>query len=218
MGSYEDGVTYLEGQLARCQHKLEEKDRALITAHKEVAAVRAEVAQEAAGMFDKMVALKAEHNEKVNKLESKITELSEGIRQKQREIKRLQRDNIVKDNEYGIEVNKLKFEIEELRKDYKRVIESKKETEADCRAEKDKALGSNNDILGVRRQKWLQLEKQKADLETIFREKEEQARLKYEGELQHKGSELAQLKHRQHLAEKDNDLLQQENKKLREEL
>ena len=82
MGSYEDGVTYLEGQLARCQHKLEEKDRALITAHKEVAAVRAEVAQEAAGMFDKMVALKAEHNEKVNKLESKITELSEGIRQK----------------------------------------------------------------------------------------------------------------------------------------
>ena len=72
MGSYEDGVTYLEGQLTRCQHKLEEKDRALIAAHKEVAVVRLELSQEAAGMFDKMVALRAECDEKVMKLEAKI--------------------------------------------------------------------------------------------------------------------------------------------------
>ena len=98
----------------------------------------------------------------------------------------------------------MKFDMEELRKDYKRVIESKKEAEADCRAEREKALGSNTDIMGVKKEKWLQMESLKQKLEGIFREKEEQMRLKYEGELQHRASELAQLKHQQHLADKDN--------------
>ena len=98
----------------------------------------------------------------------------------------------------------MKFDMEELRKDYKRVIESKKEAEADYRAEREKALGSNTDIMGVKKEKWLQMESLKQKLEGIFREKEEQMRLKYEGELQHRASELAQLKHHQHLADKDN--------------
>ena len=101
------------------------------------------------------------------------------MRKKEKEVKGLKRDNIVKDNEYGIEVNKLKFDMEELRKDYKRVIESKKEAESDYRAEREKALGSNTDIMGVKKEKWLQMESLKQKLEGIFREKEEQMRLKY---------------------------------------
>lgn len=48
MGSYEDGITYLEGQLTRCQHKLEEKIRAVEAVNKEIATIRAEAADEAA--------------------------------------------------------------------------------------------------------------------------------------------------------------------------
>jgi peptidoglycan hydrolase CwlO-like protein len=40
MTNYEDGITFLEGQLTRCQRKLEEKARALQMLHTEIAVVR----------------------------------------------------------------------------------------------------------------------------------------------------------------------------------
>lgn len=48
MSNYEDGITFLEGQLARCQRKLEEQGRALRTANKELSQVRADAAKESA--------------------------------------------------------------------------------------------------------------------------------------------------------------------------
>jgi vacuolar-type H+-ATPase subunit E/Vma4 len=60
MTNYEDGITFLEQQLTRAQHKLEEKTRALQAAHEEVATIRAEAAQEASDNLEKIMALKEE--------------------------------------------------------------------------------------------------------------------------------------------------------------
>ena len=98
------------------------------------------------------------------------------------------------------------------------MIESKKEMNSNHRADKEKNAGSNSDLSGLKKQKWLEMERQRNELEAIYREKEEQLKLTHDGEMQHRGSELAQLRHRQHIGEKENVLLQEVNRKLRAEL
>ncbi len=45
ISNYDDGITFFEGQLARCQRRLEQKTCAVLAVNKEIAQIRAEYAQ-----------------------------------------------------------------------------------------------------------------------------------------------------------------------------
>ena len=59
--------------------------------------------------------------------------------------------------------------IEEMQRDYNRLAEAKKTLEASYREERQKGITNKSDLTQARKQKWLELERQKNQLEVVFK-------------------------------------------------
>lgn len=92
----------------------------------------------------------------------------------------------------------------EMQRDYNRVLESKKNIEKSYREERERSVTSKSEIAVAKQQKWLDLQRQKNDVELIYKEKEEQLKMKAT-------LELEQIR-------VERDKLQQQLELLREEL
>lgn len=62
----------------------------------------------------------------------------------------------------------------DLQRDYNRILESKKVIEKSFREERERSVTSKSEIANTKKQKWLELERQKNDIEIIYKEKEQQ--------------------------------------------
>lgn len=58
-----------------------------------------------------------------------------------------------------------------MQRDYNRLMQTKKTIEVSYREERERGLTSKTDLAMAKKQKWLELERQKNELETIFKEK-----------------------------------------------
>ena len=61
--------------------------------------------------------------------------------------------------------------VDEMQRDYNRLMQTKKTIEVSYREERERGLTSKTDLAMAKKQKWLELERQKNELETIFKEK-----------------------------------------------
>ena len=68
---------------------------------------------------------------------------------------------------------------EEMQRDYNRLIDNKKNVEKNFREEREKGLNSKSDLTLAKKQKWLELERQKNELEVIFKEREERLKTQF---------------------------------------
>lgn len=62
----------------------------------------------------------------------------------------------------------------DLQRDYNRILESKKTIEKSFREERERSVTSQSEMAITKKNKWLELERQKHDIEIIYKEKEEQ--------------------------------------------
>lgn len=102
-----------------------------------------------------------------------MQDLNDQLRQKERQL-------ALKDQQHAQQLEELQQQCraakelaEEGQRDYARVVESKKKLERECRELREKGATSTGDAGAGRRQKWLEVEKQKNQLQVIFREREQ---------------------------------------------
>ena len=67
-----------------------------------------------------------------------------------------------------------------MQRDYNRVIESKKGVEGSYRLKREESTTSKADNNLLKKQKWVQMERQKNDLDLVYKEKEEAYQLQHQ--------------------------------------
>lgn len=214
LNSYQNGVTFLERQFKKCQIKLEDRSRVVSRLQKEVNDIRAEAEQEIAEVKERMRKEKKASTQKIVQLQHEISDLRDQLRQREREDRRVQREILNEKTTLQQQNRALKQLVQQMQRDYNRVLQNKRGFESSYREQKERGLTSRGDVNVIKKQKWLQLQKQKNELHVIFREKQEQLKIKYEQDVDELTFENGRLRQQVEVAEKDKELLQREVKRL----
>ena len=133
LNNYDNGIVFLERQLKNCQVKLQEKSRMINKLYENINSVRNETEKELSEIREKQKQDKKGNNDKVFQLQNEIKDLNDRLRVAIREQKKREKGYFNETKEFEEKIKALKQFIEELQRDYNRVVENKKDLESSYR-------------------------------------------------------------------------------------
>ena len=133
LNNYDNGIVFLERQLKNCQVKLQEKSRMINKLYENINSVRNETEKELSEIREKQKQDKKGNNDKVFQLQNEIKDLNDRLRVAIREQRKREKGYFNETKEFEEKIKALKQFIEELQRDYNRVVENKKDLESSYR-------------------------------------------------------------------------------------
>jgi chromosome segregation ATPase len=172
--SYENAITFMDRQIKKAAIKISEKDREISTLLEELTSLQAETEHEIEFTKEKSRQEQKKLYDKIFQLEEEVDQLQDQLREKDKYIKKKEGDLNEEKEGREIEIGNLKKIIEEMERDYSRLTSNKKSLEDSYREERENVITSKVDINTERKKKWQDLERQRNQLEIVYREREQQ--------------------------------------------